>query len=262
MNIGGDAITWPAGSRVVVFFDPYTVSPERMAIYKKVISNWEGTAGVTFTYDTSDPSQNFIMIRDVQPSNPARRAEEFSFYDINTGIRYGSEINMGTCITDNEALARSFSHEFGHPFGLNHPHNQADYYTTRTSNSYYRTENGCNDTSVGSVGPTDCDQNVIQTIFDEGGFKYGNPGGTGTGDSGGGGGGGGGECDCGDCVNGCNDPDPPCTDTFIPGSCYTVCVTYCDQGEIDPYTGNVIEGSQTCYEDCQQECDPGTWVCL
>lgn len=119
-----------------------------------------------------------------------------------------------------------------------------------------------NQTGKGRVGPSDCDKFKIKLINNYNPQTY-NPSGTPTptptpgGDPGGGG-----ECDCGDCINGCNEPDPPCTDTLIPGACYTVCVTYCDEGEIDPYTGLPIPGSQNCYDDCSTECDPDQIVCL
>ncbi|HEX8721681.1 MAG TPA: M12 family metallo-peptidase [Pyrinomonadaceae bacterium] len=191
MNVGGNtSLTWPPGSYVEVMFDN-SVTPERQAIYKQVLDNWSRSNGQGVTFRTSGAfgSQNpdhTMLIYDAVPSAGAsyRGYVEYQQWDSGGALQF-VQIAINPGVTDPTALANAMSHEVSHNFGLNHTTDGS--LSSQTASSLYNTANGLNDTSTGAPGPTPCDQQVINSVYTNGGVKYVEP--TLNGGDGGGGGG-------------------------------------------------------------------------
>lgn len=151
-----------------------------------------GTNVLQINYSTPPYNPTF-------PNEPAPAGTTVGLLDT-SGYRLNAVINMNPAITDCTAFAQTLAHELGHTMGLGHCP------TCSTQGSSVMIGSGClqvdsqgrciqiayNDTTLGSIGPTPCDNQVVNT---SGNFVTPTP----TPD-----------CPCGDCINFCcGDPKSP-----------------------------------------------------
>lgn len=161
--------SWPKGQKVYVYFYGYT-SAEQDCI-KTALANWQGAngsagtnSGVTFDFSTPSPntSDYTILFDKAAPDRADARAQYTIYYD-NAGNVKDVTIRTSPGITNCQALTLAASHEIGHTFGLGECASTC--HTPKTAMSSYDPTNGFNDTSVGSAGPTPCDDYAVREVY-------------------------------------------------------------------------------------------------